>query len=37
MKSRRLELNDKIEETDQMLQEANQDILSIENRYQDIK
>lgn len=37
VKSRRLELNDTIEETDQKLQEANQDILSIENRYQDIK
>lgn len=37
LKSRRLDLNDTIEETDQKLQEANQDILSIENRYQDIK
>ncbi|PTE43082.1 chromosome segregation protein SMC [Staphylococcus equorum] len=37
VKSRRLELNDTIEVTDQKLQEANQDILSIENRYQDIK
>lgn len=37
IKSRRTALNDTIEATDQQLQEANQDILSIENRYQDIK
>ncbi|MCG7338661.1 chromosome segregation protein SMC [Staphylococcus sp. ACRSN] len=37
LKVKRVELNDTIETTDQQLREANQDILSIENRYQDIK
>ena len=37
IKSQRQTLNDTIETTERKLEEANQDILSIENRYQDIK
>lgn len=37
IKSQRQTLNDTIEATERKLEEANQDILSIENRYQDIK
>ncbi|RIP33550.1 chromosome segregation protein SMC [Staphylococcus gallinarum] len=37
VKHKRVELNETIETTDRQLSEANQDILSIENRYQDIK
>ncbi|MFH4935221.1 chromosome segregation protein SMC [Staphylococcus cohnii] len=37
IKSQRQALNDTIETTERKLEEANQDILSIENRYQDIK
>ncbi|MEJ7545564.1 hypothetical protein, partial [Staphylococcus hominis] len=37
LKAQRSELNETIEETDALLQETHRDILSIENRYQDIK
>ena len=37
IKSQRQTLNDTIETTERKLEVANQDILSIENRYQDIK